>query len=84
MAKKLFEKGNPGKPKGAINKVTISFKEALESAFEYLKDDPKHGLIAFAKEHPKDFYNIMSKLLPLQLNAKVEAELKVITGMVIK
>ena len=31
MPKKLFEKGNPGKPKGALNKTTIEIKEAFQN-----------------------------------------------------
>ncbi len=60
-----FGKGNPGKPKGAINKVTKELKEmilhALDDAggIEYLKRK--------AESHPAAFIALIGKTLPLTI-----------------
>jgi hypothetical protein len=69
MAK--FEKGNPGKPKGAKNKVTKTFKELLQNAIDELQDDPKANMIVWAKENPTEFYKIASKLIPTELQGNL-------------
>lgn len=67
-----FKEGNPGKPKGAKNKVTKTVKQAVLEVFLRLQDDPKHDLEAFAKKHPKDFYQIAAKLIPTEVDASVK------------
>lgn len=74
---KGFQKGNSGKPKGATNKLTRTFKEILTNALEALQEDKKNNLEAWAKENPTEFYKIASKLIPTEVNATVEG--KVIT-----
>jgi hypothetical protein len=68
---KPFEKGNSGRPKGAQNKLTKSVKETVLAAFNDLQDDPKNNILAFAKQNPRDFYQIAAKLIPTEINAKV-------------
>jgi hypothetical protein len=67
-----FEKGNPGKPKGAKNKLTISVKETVMAAFEDLQEDPKANIVTWGKENPGEFYKIAAKLIPTELNANLE------------
>ena len=67
-----FEKGNPGKPKGAKNKLTISVKETVMSAFEDMQNDPKANIVTWGKENPTEFYKIAAKLIPTELNANLE------------
>jgi hypothetical protein len=67
-----FEKGNPGKPKGAKNKLTISVKETVMAAFEDLQNDPKANIVTWGKENPTEFYKIAAKLIPTELNANLE------------
>ena len=55
MAK--FQKGNPGKPKGAKNNVTKTFKELLQNAVDALQDDPKANMVKWAKDNPTEFYS---------------------------
>jgi len=74
---KGFQKGNSGKPKGATNKLTRTFKEILTDALESLQQDKKNNLEAWAKENPTEFYKIASKLIPSEISATVES--KVIT-----
>lgn len=68
-----FKSGNKGKPKGAVNKLTKTVKETVLAVFNDLQDDPKHNLMEFAKKNPRDFYQIAAKLLPMEVEAKVQA-----------
>lgn len=72
MAK--FQKGNPGKPKGAKNKVTKTFKELLQNAVDALQDDPKANMVKWAKDNPTEFYKIAAKLIPTEVNANIDGE----------
>lgn len=67
MPPKLFTKGNSGRPKGALNKVSRSVKSVVIKVFNDLQTDPKHNLEAFAKKYPKEFYLIASKLIPSEV-----------------
>ncbi len=67
-----FKKGNPGKPKGAVGKVTKTVKETVLAVFNDLQADPKANLTAFAQKYPRDFYAIASKLIPTEVTAAVE------------
>lgn len=70
MAK--FAKGNAGKPKGAVNKLTKTVKETVLAVFNDLQSDPAVNLLEFGKKHPKEFYQIASKLIPTEIAANVE------------
>lgn len=65
-----FGKGNPGKPKGAINKTTLAAKDAIAQAAEELGGADR--LVAWVKEdtaNERVFWGtIYPKLLPLQVN----------------
>lgn len=67
-----FEKGNAGKPKGAVNKITKTVKETVLAAFNDLQNDPKANILAWAKDEPTEFYKIAAKLIPTEVNASVE------------
>lgn len=69
-----FKKGNPGKPKGAQNKLTRTVKETVLKVFNDLQDDPKANLLEFAKKNPRDFYQIAAKLIPTEVTNKIETE----------
>ena len=73
MAK--FEKGNSGKPKGALNKLTKTVKEKVLDVFNELQDDPTANLLSWAKEEPTEFYKIASKLIPAEVNAKLDGNI---------
>jgi hypothetical protein len=66
---KPFEEGNPGKPKGAVNKTTRIVKEVFADVFSDLqKDDTKdYHLKNWAEKNPTEFYKLSSKLIPIQL-----------------
>ena len=65
-----FGKGNPGKPKGALNKTTQSAKDAIALAAEKLGGVDR--LVEWAKEDPQNekafWASVYPKLLPLQVN----------------
>lgn len=80
---KPFTKGNPGKPVGAVNKVNKQIKEVFSDVFDYLQTDPdakkkKADLKQWAKENPKDFYLIASKLFPIQMQHSGEIKKQIL------
>jgi len=72
-----FGKGNPGKPKGAVNHLTRTVKEAVLIAFNELQEDDENNLLAFAKKNPRDFYAIAAKLIPTDIKAEVKSKILV-------
>lgn len=71
--KKGFNKGNPGKPSGTLAKHTKLMKDIWADAFYELQSDPKNNLVAWAKEHPEEFYKLGIRLIQTQV--KVTAEI---------
>jgi hypothetical protein len=73
-----FGPGNPGKPKGAVNKTNKQIKEmileALEGAggVEYLQDRAKDPRTAAA------FLGLVGKVLPMQVTGENDGPLKVV------
>jgi hypothetical protein len=67
-----FGKGNPGKPKGALNKNTQAAKDAIAAAAEKLGGADR--LVAWAQEDPANerafWSSIYPKLLPLQVSGE--------------
>lgn len=67
---KPFGPGNPGKPKGAVNKTTTLAKDAIAAAAEGLGGVAR--LQAWAKEDEKNEYAfwtvLFPKLVPVQVN----------------
>ena len=64
-----------GRPKGARNKTTLAAKEAIALAAEGLGG--VKGLVAWAEESPENkrifWGTIYPKLLPLKVDAEIEA-----------
>lgn len=71
MPKQLFEKGNPGRLPGTQNKLTKTVKETVLEVFNKLQQDPEHDLEWFGTTYPRDFYAIAAKLIPTEINAKI-------------
>ena len=82
MAK--FEKGNSGKPKGALNKLTKSVREHVLDVFNQLQDDTNSNLLEWAKKHPTDFYKIAAKLIPTDIKADLTTNGKSLKKQVFK
>jgi hypothetical protein len=78
-------KAGPGRPKGSPNKTTKIAKEAIAYAAEGLGGADR--LVAWAKEDAKNeaafWTQIYPKLLPLQVNADVNATISEIRHRII-
>ena len=61
-----FKKGDgrPRKPKGAVNKITKSVREAYQLAFEGLGG--LDALVAWGRENQTQFYQIHARLIPVE------------------
>lgn len=70
-----FKEGNPGKPKGALQKTTKLIKEVFADAFNELQEDKKCNLVAWAKDNPTEFYKLANKLIPTQVNLNANVAL---------
>jgi hypothetical protein len=63
-----FAKGNPGRPKGARNKLGEAFLEAM------LEDFTRHGTAAIEvvrAEKPDQYLKVIASLLPKDINLNV-------------
>ncbi len=60
-----------GRKPGSTNKLTRTVKETVLAVFNKLQEDPKHNLKKFAETYPRDFYAIAAKLIPTEINAKI-------------
>lgn len=60
-----FGKGNPGKPKGAVNKTTSDLKEMILTALS--KAGGIEYLARQANEKPAAFLALVGKVLPMQI-----------------
>lgn len=65
-----FGKGNPGKPKGAVNKVTKELKEMILQALDN-KGGVKY-LEAQADANPTAFMGLIGKVLPMTVQGTGE------------
>jgi hypothetical protein len=61
-----------GRKKGTKNKTSTALKEAIMNAFEEVGG--KKYLVMVAHEDPKTFCTLLGKVLPAELNAKVEGD----------
>jgi hypothetical protein len=74
-----FKKGEKrpkqGRPKGATNKFTKTVKEAVLAAFQDAQTDERHpsNLARFSKEYPEAFMSMASKMIPREVEAKLES-----------
>ena len=64
-----------GRVAGTPNKVTASIKEAVTEAFE--KAGGVDYLVKLASEDPRTFCGLVGKVIPLQVDAKVDGSLTV-------
>jgi hypothetical protein len=63
-----FKPGNPGRPKGARNKLGEAFIEAMHDDFE------AHGVAAISKvrdEKPDQYLKVIASILPKDLNVNI-------------
>lgn len=67
-----FKKGQGGRKHGSQNKLTKTVKEAFESAFNALQDDPRANLLTWGRANPGYFYPLAAKLIPTELKGTIE------------
>jgi hypothetical protein len=70
MAKHKFEKGNPGKPKGAKTKLSESFYADCLAAYNDPRVGGLEGLISFIRANSHNrmtFYAWLSKTIPTNM-----------------
>jgi hypothetical protein len=76
----------PGRPKGSPNKTTSLAKSVISGAADELGGMER--LVKWAKENPKNEFSfwttIYPKVLPLQVNADIEANIAVRGALVWK
>lgn len=58
-----------GRVKGTPNKFTSSFKQALQLAYD--KIGGIETFATWARENQTEFYKIMARLIPVEVNASV-------------
>ena len=72
-----FGKGNPGKPKGAVNKTTKALREMILLALseaggvDYLVRQAK-------KKNPAPFMALLGKVLPMQVTGDSNEPLRIV------
>jgi hypothetical protein len=69
---KLFEKGNPGKPKGAESKIKKQAKELFLDIMEGEVDHIKEALTEVRKESKAQYLLVLSKFMPYFIAKKVD------------
>jgi hypothetical protein len=58
--------GNPrGRPRGAPNRLTGAFREAVQTVYHDIGGDK--AFAQWARENPSDFYRIAARLIPVQV-----------------
>jgi hypothetical protein len=57
-----------GRPAGQLNKVNRLVKDVFSEVFNELQNDPETSLESWARENKRDFYNLVTKLIPVQLD----------------
>lgn len=62
-----------GRQPGSVNKTTSSIKAAFIAAFDNLGGIP--ALVEWGKENPTDFYKLVSRLIPVEVQAKSDVML---------
>ena len=64
-----------GRVKGTPNKTTTALKDAIMNAFE--KVGGEDYLVVVAKKDPKTFCTLLARVLPLEIQAKVDGTIAI-------
>ncbi|WP_208436936.1 hypothetical protein [Bartonella taylorii] len=73
-----------GRPKGALNKTTTRFNEALLTAAEQAGHHyGEDGLVSYLQYHalnnPVPFFSLLAKVLPLQVTGEMGGDVKTVS-----
>ena len=77
MTTKQVENSHIGRPKGSLNKITASIKEAILEAFE--NAGGVEYLEGIAKSDPRTFCGLLGKVLPTVVAGDENQPIRVIT-----
>lgn len=69
-----FQKGNKGKPKGAVNKATRQAKELFLEIMDGEVDNIKNSLDELRKKDKGRYLEVLSKFFPYFIPKKVEID----------
>lgn len=69
-----FEKGNPGKPKGAVTKTSLKARELFTSIMEGQMDNVQSALEEVREDDRARYLDLLSKFLPYFIPKKVEID----------
>lgn len=72
MAKGQFEKGNPGKPKGAVTGATQKAKEIILQAIDSQSVHFNETMTKLKEKDPRSWAQIMVKLMDFVLPKKID------------
>jgi hypothetical protein len=72
MNGKLFEKGNPGKPKGAENKTTKEARQLFLNIMEGEVDHIKNALEEIRDKDKAKYLELLSKFFPYFIPKKLD------------
>ena len=82
-----FTKGGqpgPGRPKGALNKSTVAFLEAIEAVWHDLQAEKGGGhahFLTWARDNPTEYYKIAARRLPLKIETSGSIGVVVFRGI---
>lgn len=62
------KRAGAGRKKGSTNRLNRTMKDAFEATFKSLQRNKKARLFAWAKDNPTEFYKIVARMLPSQMN----------------
>ena len=79
MAGKGGKRVGAGRKAGSPNKLTSTVKQAFEDAFNMMQESKTANLVTWGQENPTQFYQLASKLIPADINAKVSAAVTINT-----
>lgn len=71
---KKFEKGNPGKPKGAKNQTTQAARELFLSIMEGEQQHIQECLSKVRTKNPAKYLEVLSKFYPYFIPKKIEVD----------
>lgn len=76
MAGKGGKVEGSGRKKGTSNKLTTTVKDTFEKAFHLMQTKERVKLAQWGEDNPTEFYKLAAKLIPAEVNAKVEARIE--------
>jgi hypothetical protein len=60
-----------GRKAGTPNRLTSTVKEAFETAFHAMQEQPGVKLGDWGKANPTEFYKLSARLIPAEIDAKI-------------